>query len=78
MKFYKAWIRAALIRALRTMAQSAIAVIGSKTVLMGEVNWAVVVSAVVVSGILSILTSLTGLPECQNESCKLEDSTEPI
>ena len=72
MKFYKTWLRAASIRAIRTMAQAAIAVIGSKTIFMDEINWTVVVSAVLASGILSILTSLAGLPECQGESCDKE------
>ena len=56
------WLRAALIRAVRTVAQTAIATIGTSAVL-SDVNWKVVVSASVLSGILSILTSFAGLPE---------------
>ena len=56
------WLRAALIRAVRTVAQTAIATIGTSAVL-SDVNWKVVVSASVLSGILSILTALAGLPE---------------
>ena len=58
----KKWIKAAGIRAIKTVAQTAIATIGTATVL-GEVNWAVIGSASVLSGILSILTSIAGLPE---------------
>ena len=58
----KAWYRAAGIRALITVAQTAIATIGTSAVL-SEVNWVAVVSASVLAGILSLLTSLAGLPE---------------
>lgn len=58
----KAWYRAAGIRALKTVAQTAIATIGTSAVL-SEVNWVAVVSASVLAGILSLLTSLAGLPE---------------
>lgn len=59
----KDFIRAAAIRAVRTIAQTAIAVIGTSAVLE-EVNWWAVLSASVLAGILSILTSVaTGLPE---------------
>ena len=56
------WWKAAGVRAIRTVAQSAIATIGSAAV-MGEVNWGVVASASLLAGILSLLTSLAGLPE---------------
>jgi hypothetical protein len=63
MKNWKIWLQAAAIRALRTVAQSAIATIGTSAVL-GDVNWIMVGSAAVLAGILSILTSVaTGLPE---------------
>ena len=59
------WLKAAAIRALRTVAQSAIATIGTSAVL-GDVNWIMVGSAAALAGILSILTSIvTGLPEAQ-------------
>jgi ABC-type protease/lipase transport system fused ATPase/permease subunit len=62
-KFWKA----ALIRAIRTVAQTAVATIGSAAVL-SDVNWGVVVSASILAGILSILTSIaTGLPEAEGE-----------
>ena len=63
----KTFIRAAIIRAMRTVAQTAIATIGTSAVL-SEVNWSVVVSASVLAGILSILTSIaTGLPEVDGD-----------
>lgn len=58
------WFRAAGIRALKTVCQTAIATIGTSA-LMTEVSWEVVVSASALAGILSILTSLAGLPECE-------------
>nr|DAE34601.1 MAG TPA: holin [Caudoviricetes sp.] len=58
----KKWFKAAGIRAIKTMAQSAIAVIGSSAAL-GDVNWILVVSTAAVSGIVSMLTSVAGLPE---------------
>lgn len=60
------WWRAAGIRALRTVAQTALATIGT-TALLEEVNWIAVVSASVLAGILSLLTSLSGLPEVKEE-----------
>ena len=62
MKNFKTWIKAAGIRAIKTVAQSAVATIGTAAVL-GEVNWIMVASASVLSGILSLLTSIAGLPE---------------
>lgn len=56
------WIKAALIRALKTVCQTAIATIGTSA-LISEVDWVAVVSASLLAGILSILTSLAGLPE---------------
>lgn len=56
------WLRAAGIRAIKTVAQSAVATIGT-TAVMSEVNWMLVGSASLLAGILSLLTSVAGLPE---------------
>lgn len=66
------WLRAALIRAVRTVAQTAIATIGTSAVL-SDVNWEVVVSASLLSGILSILTAFAGLPEVDQTIYEEED-----
>lgn len=60
----KAWLKAAGIRALKTVCQTAIATIGTSAV-MSQVNWVAVVSASVLAGILSLLTSCAGLPEVE-------------
>lgn len=62
----KAWWRAAGIRALKTVAQAAIGVIGT-SVLLSEVNWLIVASTAVMAGVLSLLMSLAGLPEVKEE-----------
>ena len=66
MVFTKQWFHAALIRALKTIAQTAVATIGTSAV-MGEVNWIMVGSASLLAGILSLLTSVAGLPEVKVE-----------
>ena len=58
----KKWIKASVVRAVKTMAQTAVATIGTSAV-MGDVNWVMVASASVLSGIISILTSVAGIPE---------------
>ena len=63
-KIGKNWIKAAGIRALKTVARTAVATIGTCAVL-SEVNWITVGSAAVLAGILSLLTSLAGLPELE-------------
>ena len=60
--FVKRWVKAAGIRALKTLAQTAVATIGTSAAL-GDVNWAMVASASVLAAILSVLTSIAGLPE---------------
>jgi hypothetical protein len=63
----KDWFKAAGIRAIKTIAQTAIATIGTAAVL-GDVNWVMVASAAALAGVLSLLTSVaTGLPEVNNE-----------
>ena len=59
---WKSWFKWAAIRALKTVAQTAIATIGT-TALLTEVNWLVVLSASALAGVLSLLTSIAGIPE---------------
>ena len=62
--YAKKWLKAAAVRAVKTVAQTAVATIGAAAVL-SEVNWAVVASASVLAGALSLLTSVAGLPEVE-------------
>lgn len=62
--FTAEWFRAAAIRAIKTVAQTAVATIGTSAVL-SEINWLMVASASAVAGILSLLTSVAGLPEVE-------------
>ena len=64
MKNWKLWLKAAGIRAIKTVAQTAVATIGTSAV-MDEVNWIMVGSASLLAGVLSLLTSVAGLPEVQ-------------
>jgi hypothetical protein len=63
----KPWLKAAGIRALKTLCQTAIGIIGTAT-FMGEVNWLGVLSASLLASILSLLTSVSGLPELKSNS----------
>ena len=67
MKKWKSWLKAAGVRAIKTVAQTAVATVGTCAVL-SEVNWVTVASASVLAGILSLLTSLAGLPEVAAET----------
>lgn len=69
--YAKKWIRAAGIRAVKTVAQTAIATIGTAAV-MGEVDWLMVGSAALLSGLLSLLTSVAGLPEIKEPKVEME------
>lgn len=62
----KKWLKASVIRAVKTMAQTAVATIGTSAA-MGDVNWIMVASASALSGIISILTSVAGIPEVRSD-----------
>ena len=62
MKNWKLWWKAAAVRAVKTVAQTAVATIGTAAVL-GDVTWLAVASASALAGVLSVLTSVAGLPE---------------
>ena len=66
MTHWKNWLKAAGIRAIKTIAQTAVATIGTSAIL-SEVNWLVVGSSAALAGILSLLTSLAGIPEVKEE-----------
>jgi len=66
MNYFKKWIKAAGIRALKTVAQSAVAAIGT-TAVISEIDWGMVVSTALLAGFLSILTSIGGLPEVKED-----------
>lgn len=66
MSNFKNWIKAAGIRAIKTVAQTAVATIGT-SIVFSEVNWVAVVSASLLAGVLSLLTSVAGLPELKEE-----------
>ncbi len=69
----KTFIRASIIRALRTAAQAAVAMMGTAAI-MSEVNWLQVASGALLAGVLSILTSVaTGLPECEGSEAEKEE-----
>lgn len=63
---FKCWLKAAAVRAVKTIAQTAVATIGT-TAVMSEVDWMMVASASLLAGVLSVLTSIAGLPEVKGE-----------
>ena len=63
----KNWIKAAGVRAIKTVAQTAVGIIGT-SVAIGDVNWIMVGSASVLAGIISLLTSVAGLPELKGDT----------
>lgn len=73
-KNFKSWIKSAGIRALKTFAQTFVATIGTGAAVLGDVNWLMVLSSAALAAILSIATSLAGLPEVKaNEEEKPEE-----
>jgi hypothetical protein len=67
----KKWLKKAGVRAVKTMAQTFVATVGTATV-MGAVDWKIVLSASVLAGVLSIATSVAGIPEVEAEENKTE------
>jgi hypothetical protein len=67
MKNWKSWAKAATIRSVKTIAQTAVGVIGASTVL-SSVDWKVVVSSAILAGVVSMLTSIAGLPEVDDNA----------
>lgn len=67
MRNWKDWTKAAAVRAVKTVAQTAVGVIGASTV-VSSVDWKVVVSSAVLAGVVSILTSVAGLPEVETNA----------
>lgn len=65
MKNFKKWLKCAGIRAIKTVSQTAVATIGTATV-FDDANWIVVISASLLAGVLSMLTSVAGLPEMED------------
>lgn len=68
---WKTWLKAAAVRAVKTVAQTAVATIGASAVI-SEVNWVMVVSASALAGVVSMLTSVAGLPEVPTETTEEE------
>lgn len=73
---WKEWWKAALIRAIRTFAEAALAYIGTGAVVLGDVNWLAVLSAGAFGFITAILLALTGLPEVSKEPEMIEPPDE--
>lgn len=72
MRDWKKWAKAAGIRAVKTVAQTAVATIGTSAA-MGEVNWVMVASSSVLAGVVSLLTSVAGLPELKEDTEEKEE-----
>lgn len=72
-KNFKSWIKSAGIRALKTFAQTFVATIGTGAAVLGDVNWIMVLSSAALAAILSIATSLAGLPEVKADEVKVEE-----
>ena len=67
MKNFKVWLKAACVRTIKTMAETAIALIGTNTIGITDVDWVGVLSACALSGLVTILTCIKGLPEVKEE-----------
>jgi tetrahydromethanopterin S-methyltransferase subunit C len=71
MEQFRLWLIAALVRAVKTMAQSAVALIGTTTVSVTSLDWRQIIAVAITAGILSILTSVAGVPE-------VDEGTSPL
>lgn len=78
MKNFKNWFKSAAIRAIKTFAQTFVATIGTGAVCLGQVNWVMVLSSAALAAILSLGTSIAGLPEVKNEETKDEAKDETV
>ena len=72
-KNFKSWIKSAAIRAIKTFAQTFLSLIPMGAAILGDVNWGLALSSAALAAVLSVATSLAGLPEV-----KSEDKTEPV
>lgn len=72
----KEWVKAAIIRAVKTMAQGAVAMIGAGMVNVWDLDWKTIIGTVITMGILSILTSIAGLPEVHGELVHYDDEVD--
>jgi len=75
-KNFKTWFPKALIRAVKTSAQTFLATIGTGAVVLGDVNWAMVLSSATLAAVLSIVTSLAGIPEAKETEVQKEEKAE--
>lgn len=78
MKNFKNWFKSAFIRAIKTFAQTFVATIGTGAVCLGQVNWIMVLSSAALAAILSMATSVAGLPEVNNVEEKPEATDETV
>lgn len=76
MKNFKLWIKSAGIRAIKTFAQTFVAAIGTGALTLGAVNWVLVLSTSTLAAILSLATSVAGLPEVKDAEVKVEEPKE--
>lgn len=76
-KNFKSWFKSAGIRALKTFAQTFVATIGTGAAVLGDVNWAMVLSSAALAAILSLATSMAGLPEVKANEEKKPETIEP-
>lgn len=76
-KNFKEWFKSAGIRAIKTFAQTFVATIGTGAAVLGDVNWIMVISSAALAAILSLATSVAGLPEVKDKEVSTEEKVEP-